>query len=269
MRKTAHAALLLLAGCGGVMEANPERDPSPTNPDAGTGGAGTGGAGTGGAATGGAATDGAPPGDGRTTPPCEASTGGLSDAATVDPADARDASSLADAGDPPAHCIAPCIWDLMKNCRPAGACTSQDYGTFPFLAGVSCAPGNDWWEIRSGHFYSGPQTDTAYYLADSICYSVEQISMRTATLRMWHDSAGRAVAMTAGFNTSSVICGPLYQHGVSSPADYPDIFVDGGGLAPGFTEYAQDPTSPDCAPWQRICEPGCCGEPPVLPEGPY
>src|ERR1043165_4423021 len=45
---------------------------------------------------------------------------------------------VVDAGSPPTHCIAPCVWELMKNCRPAGGCFLQEYqsGSGPFGSSV-------------------------------------------------------------------------------------------------------------------------------------
>src|SRR6185503_7002897 len=68
------------------------------------------------------------------------------------PASCADAGAVSqsDSGTPPTHCVAPCVWELMKHCRPRGECTQQVYSYEFRVHGetASCAPENDWWSLE-------------------------------------------------------------------------------------------------------------------------
>lgn len=227
-----------------------------------------GGYGTGGAPWANPGTGGAPPPPARL---CEASAAFL-------PADARTGSGCEggqphqpdEAGDPPSHCIAPCVWELMKNCRPKGRCVSQDYSAeSPLTAGVSCAPDDDWWDVRSGEQGLQEWNSDEFYLDRCFCYSF-MMSNATAGCcsppwwwAAWGDAAGRMIAADFNYPSGPVVCGPFDS--LKTPFD---AYLPDGVLAPGFTAYAIDSKNQDCDAWRAPqCEPGCCPRnPPKVPQ---
>jgi hypothetical protein len=181
-----------------------------------------------------------------------------------------------EAGTPPPHCVAPCVWELIKNCRPTGRCVTQEYPTpnvgLPkhlFAAGTSCAAENDWWDVYSGTTTVSPGGSHDVYLGACPCYRFTKTATDNGLTGIvpwnvrWYDGAGRVVADGWGYPRSRVLCGPWET--LARPEDA--WLPDGGGYAPGFTPYDMDPTTPDCAGWlSPTCEPGCCsGNPPKLP----
>lgn len=194
-------------------------------------------------------------------PPCQ--DGG------VDAGDASsDASSVpeVDPGDPPTHCIPPCIWQLVKGCRPKGQCFTHDYmpGAFPFWGYVSCAPENDWWLVNSGRFGSSGSYWHKYFSGNALCYEFAQQNFQFEIFDSWHDAAGFLVAsFHGGTNVIGAMLelptGTVYCHSPGATLSSP------GELTP----YEVDPSLPECAPWvSPACEPGCCGVPPELPRTP-
>lgn len=194
----------------------------------------------------------------------EASTGGPFVLPACDAG--RAATSAADAspppGDPPADCIAPCVWDLIKRCQPMGACATQEVPSgLPWNGNVSCAPENHWWQISSpGHL----SFSFDVYLDNRLCYGTSgkylsgSVGFSSNSLvRSWADGAGHLVAMGHGYPSTTVLCGPF-------PPGFP---YDHSAPVTISAQYVVDETQPHCAPWINTrCEPGCCdGNPPALP----
>jgi hypothetical protein len=184
-----------------------------------------------------------------------------------------------EAGNPPSHCIAPCIWELIKNCRPRGPCITQEYPApnvgLPkhlFSSGTSCAADNDWWDVYSGTTTVSPGGYHDVYLGECPCYRFTRTATDNGLTGIvpwhvrWYDGAGSVVADGWGHPRSRVLCGPFET--LDKPEDA--WLTDAGGPlgpAPGFTAHDMDPTSPDCARWlSPACDSGCCpGSPPKLP----
>lgn len=206
---------------------------------------------------------------GRATLPCEmdATADAARAGADASPDAAKDASrplATADAAEPPTYCVAPCVWELIRNCRAEGACSTQDYPSSGIATdSVSCAPESDWWRLRSTYLYNGSHRTDDYYRNGSRCYSYAEgeACVKVGFMQgQWTNAAGDIVAyFLADCGTGGeTICGPF---GTASPLV--TAFTSDGQLAPGFTAYAQDWWNPACAPWQDpVCEPGCCGTPP-------
>jgi hypothetical protein len=181
-----------------------------------------------------------------------------------DAARARPESGLPVRGDPPPDCIAPCVWEIMKTCRPSGACTIQEIPSpLPWPGTVSCARENQWWEISSpAHLASNIDV----YLGSELCYSFSgknysgTVGFDTNSVVMfWKDGAGHLVAIGQGFPATTVYCGPFAFDTFPPPA---------GAFPPaGSTGQVVDDTQPKCQAWLETgCVSGCCqGSPPALP----
>jgi len=153
----------------------------------------------------------------------------------------------------------------MKKCRPEGECARQVYSEEFRVHGesASCALENDWWSIER---YEHNTSHTEYFVGGCPCYTMATLNVNGSfgggprLWAQWIDPAGRKVAFNLNYPRGSVICGPF----VTEPND---AFAPDGGLAPGFTEYPQDPDNPACAPWREpVCRRGCCPtNPPRLP----
>lgn len=184
----------------------------------------------------------------------DAADGDAGDVADGDDGDVADGDAGSDT--PPEHCIPPCVWKLMKHCRPQGACSWQSYpGGIFGPNSVSCVPSSRWWRITTlGHIgYSDH-----FYIDGCRCYGYHASLMGTTggawsqTFEEWYDGDGNSIAwgvVTSNSLTGGVICGPFNPSNPSGPA------------------YEMDPFAPDCAPWLGPdCSEGCC--PPNPPEVP-
>ena len=195
------------------------------------------------------------------------------DAARICEASApRPPSDAAPSGEePPAHCVAPCVWELMKHCLVSGPCTTEaiapsDPSSNPFGGGsVTCARGGAVWDIASNGHYSSLDE---FFSGDCPCYSFAALGGGDPSLLayQWIDASHRVVA--TGDGSDHVVCGPFDMLHTASVHFPGEAHLDDGGLIPGFTEYRLSTESPDCAPWIRPqCTQGtCASSPPQLPQ---
>lgn len=143
------------------------------------------------------------------------------------------ADAAADPGDPPADCVPPCVWKLMKECRLSSCCGEQiepwDSG-LPFAAhDFSCDEQGVLIDVQSP-FHA---QNTFAYKRGVLCYSTHTgYGTGFVAPVTWQDANGNVVATEASDRKS----------------------YDCNG-----TTYSVDTTQPKCAPWfAETCVPGTC-----------
>jgi hypothetical protein len=127
---------------------------------------------------------------------------------------------------PPPECYAPCLWALVADCRPAGACTSEDRGDLRILCDSASS-----WRYENDTFIS---TTTVLGRDGSLCYVVEN----TNSMPTYLDADGNVV-VTLDLGTR----------------------VDGRYLATcaDGTQYYSDHNAPECLAWAMVtCTEGVC-----------
>lgn len=196
----------------------------------------------------------------------------------------RDAAARAanDAGMPPSDCLAPCVWELVKDCLPQGQCVSQAYGprsSFFSYSELMCVPGTGWAGTRdvpsslrtSGHSVS-------IYVDDRFCYgfSASQMSGVASLHALWWTApTGPRASVIAGPTGAGipgiigltqwgpVACGTAEALAANLECVQNRNCPDGSGV----TFYDVDPDQPHCAAWRDIayaaygsfsCRKGCC-----------
>ena len=192
--------------------------------------------------------------------------------------DAGDASAAFDAGTPPPDCIPPCVWDLMKNCLPAGPCVRQAYEhtgncPSPLTDGISAAC----WSVdqrREIVKYCDQSVSKTVYVGNRLCYgeSLSGQNLGPTIGELWNSAGERVAGGTGSLSDPvprTIACGP--------PGFFRDINCAVYGQCDGgqVIAYHFDIDQPHCAPWRPLWEPffetgscnsGCCPrEPPVGP----
>lgn len=173
-------------------------------------------------------------------------------------------SAAGDAGVPPADCIAPCVWDVIKNCLPTGSCISETprfSQTISTTYHTSCwSDGNRW-----AYSFSAPPSNAstdAVYVGASVCYEVKTGDPLYPGQVEWYDAAGTLIA--TGF-MGTTYCGPA---GALPTLSCPEgqCVCDGLTNCPAASEvtgYTADINQPHCAQWKALmtgeaCQSGCC-----------
>jgi hypothetical protein len=185
-----------------------------------------------------------------------------------------DSASNIAVGTPPSDCVAPCVWDVIKDCLPVGPCIGQPLEQQPGSGdetSLDCAPDNDWWGANFSTFTRGTYD---VYVRGSPCFHFRSSSVDGVfgfTCETWSDGAGnvRARVLFSG----PVYCGTPEALNALGSCSGPRI----DPATTGATAYAVDPSKPHCAPWANAiatafgvnCRAGCCpGTSPVQPN-PY
>jgi hypothetical protein len=133
-----------------------------------------------------------------------------------------------DAGTPPADCIAPCVWELIRHCPPISSCGVDANGYCGFRGACSL-------EVCS---------------ANMVCYryDVSTVPPFGAFPRVsWSDAEGRIVAEGYGGANGgplNVVCGELCMS--YNDAGLP-VYVP---CARGASTHRIDSSQPHCVPWR-------------------
>jgi hypothetical protein len=249
-----------IVGCGETKDSRPDRPDAAMTNEPGSGGAGAAGSTGGKGASAGNGGSGASNGSGGTAVAGAGGTGGMTgtggaggtmpDASISDGSTVHDAASswdgshvsfdagactdaAADPGDPPPDCIAPCVWELMKNCRLSSCCGRQiEYGvpSAPFpTTDQQC----DDQGVLIDSQYPFHASDVYAYRRGVLCYSIHSTYGSNVFLPVkWEGAMGQLIA-------------------TESP--------DGTSYDCNGTSYTVDGTQPKCAPWLgATCAPGTC-----------
>ena len=166
-----------------------------------------------------------------------------------------DTSSPSDAGAmPPPDCVAPCVWELIKNCLPSGPCFAEIGPESLARVGQSCSETGNWLDLW---FIGTPPFSNGYahtiFADDRSCYGVALNIPRylpgspivLGASRSWTDA-----------NVSVVASQPLTASGLG-----PVRCVSTG------ESFSVNSAAPHCEPWRAAvdaadgnfgCSPGCC-----------
>jgi hypothetical protein len=180
-----------------------------------------------------------------------------------------------DAGAPPEDCLAPCVWELVRQCPPPAACTDQDYGGDALGSEhLSCGE-NDWWD--SGSAWHPFNHQDAIYVDGRLCYRVNSGAPGSSfgsSLITWADATQGVAVMVGNVSNDD---GQAFCGVGGKPVTFPCV-SDQDCASKGIVTYDVYGTAEKCAPWRRIidaafgqfgCKKGCCPtDPPVLPSLP-
>lgn len=207
---------------------------------------------------------------------------GSTDAAGPTRSDSAGSIAANDAGAPPTDCLAPCVWELVKNCLPPGPCVSQTIeprSPFYSYSALMCVAGTGWAGTQdTPSSLRTSNSSVSVYVDDAFCYgfSISQMSGVTGLNALWwtgprgyHGAAiggptgGGIPGFIARTRWGPVACGTVEAFLANPECVQGGRCVDGGGV----TFYDVDPDQPHCAPWRSVayaaygrfsCTPGCC-----------
>jgi hypothetical protein len=169
-----------------------------------------------------------------------------------------------DVPEPPAYCVAPCVWEAVKRCLPMGGTCLSGTRNGPFgELNVLCQP-EPQWESASGWIAGigmGARVSFQITTSDGVCYS-GGVSPLPGGL----PSAGNVVTNFGGVALrlpgGPVVCGTTSEiaaagYSPSTPNDVPE----------SLTSYVLDRSRPECDAWDdwgfprspcAVTTPGSC-----------
>jgi len=167
--------------------------------------------------------------------------------------------------------MAPCIWNIVKDCLFVGKCTEEAPVTDATgTTSTYCAPESDGWAVAGTSTLFDYGWRREVYRGGKLCYSWSETTGRNSPppIPMWSGANG-VVAIGDGkdFWVNSVFCGTVTQI-----IDATKCMHDSTCDASVLPIYDVDPSQQHCAPWRSViaaahgsycCQPGeCAGEPP-------